>query len=140
MRLIPFCRCIIPTDQKCPLVGIAEDAPEFPGDDTLKVGEHFRVPIAGYLEESFHRYAAIVPGESFEAPPVIVRQPVHELHGEIAIEVDGFPPLLLASSSALPDLQKASAREVADELLLRIGREAPKIAGLDDESHVSCAA
>jgi hypothetical protein len=80
----------------------------------------------------FHRYAAISPGECFQASPVIVREPVHELYGEIAIEIDGFPPLLLASSSALPDLQKVAAREVADEFLLRIGRQAPKIVGLDD--------
>ena len=98
------------------------------------------MPIAGCLEELFNRYAPNSPGKSLQAPPMIVCQPVHELYGEIAVEVDGFPPLLLASSSALPDLQKISARELTDELLLGIGRVAPKIAGLDDESHVCVAA
>ena len=66
---------------------------------------------------------------------MIVREPMHDLHGEITSEVDRLALLVLTPAPAFPDLQKVSSRKMADEFLLCVGGQAPKVAGLDDESH-----
>jgi len=134
---VPFRRCIVPTDEICLLFTVTENAPKLAGDDTLKIRQHSRILIPGHFEELLHGYAAAGPGEGFQAPPVVVGEPVHELHGEIAVEVNRLSRLVLTPAPAFPGLQEIPSREVADEFLLRIGGKSPKVAGLDDESHGS---
>ncbi len=71
-----------------------------------------------------------------ESTPVVFGEPVHELHGQVTRQIDRLAPLVGFLATAFLCFDKTVSRKVANELFLGLGRQAPEVAGFDNESHL----